>query len=246
MTLRHILPEEKQAAVEQSPYVQELLAKIDSLRSKNRQKAAKIEELYAENEDFQEKIQKLRTENKELRSKIQELSRKPEEPAIAPPQAGHLGKTATNAVYRGTYELFTDGACDPNPGFGGWAFILKDSDTGKEFIEVGREPRTTNNRMEMMAVIAGLTKLEKPANVTVVSDSKYVIDGMSSWMKKWKGKGWTRSGGIKNLELWKKLDALVSKHNVSYKWVKGHSGHPENERCDRLAMEQVRLGKFRR
>ena len=123
---------------------------------------------------------------------------------------------------------------------------MRNSDTGKESIEVGREPNTTNNRMEMMAVIAGLTRLGKPSNVTVVSDSKYVIDGMSSWMKKWKRNGWTRSGGIKNLDLWKKLDVLVTKHNVSYKWVKGHSGHPENERCDKLAMEQVRLGKCRR
>ena len=191
-------------------------------------------------------IDELCAENEELRSKIRELSQKSKEPAIIPPKAGHLGKTAADAVYSGNYALFTDGACEPNPGVGGWAFILRNSDTGKESIEVGREPNTTNNRMEMMAVIAGLTRLEKPSNVTVVSDSKYVLDGMSSWMKKWKRNGWTRSGGIKNLELWKKLDVLAMKHNVSYKWVKGHSGHPENERCDKLAMEQVRLGKCRR
>jgi ribonuclease HI len=157
-------------------------------------------------------------------------------------QSETQSETQTEKQYVGNYTLFADGACEPNPGIGGWAFILRNNETEEESVGSGGDKNSTNNRMEMMGVIAGLETLETPANVTVVSDSKYVIDGMRSWRIKWKKNGWHRKGGVKNLELWLELDKLADKHNLSYEWVKGHSGHPENERCDSLAMNRVRQG----
>jgi ribonuclease HI len=139
-------------------------------------------------------------------------------------------------------HLFTDGACTGNPGPGGWAYILRHVGTGKEKEAAGAARLTTNNRMELLAVISGLEALREPCDVTVFTDSVYVGKGLSEWMPKWKANDWRRREGaewkpVKNEELWKRLDELVTVHQVIYKRVAGHSGHPENERCDQLAVQ---------
>ena len=138
-------------------------------------------------------------------------------------------------------ELFTDGACSGNPGPGGWAFILRCSKTKKELERSDGEPESTNNRMELTAVIRGLEALKEPCEVTLYADSTYVLQGMKSWMAGWKKRGWKRKDGgksvpVKNVELWKQLDELMQKHTIHFEHVKGHAGHPENERCDELAV----------
>ena len=138
-------------------------------------------------------------------------------------------------------QLFTDGGCSGNPGPGGWAFVLLHLASGKQLERSGAERETTNNRMEMMAVIAGLEALKRPVRVELVSDSVYVGKGLSEWLPKWKANGWRRRVGkgwaeIKNEDLWRRLDALLGKHRVQFTHVRGHSGHPENERCDTLAV----------
>jgi ribonuclease HI len=143
----------------------------------------------------------------------------------------------SNGVLR-SIELYTDGACSGNPGPGGWAYVLRDGPTGKEREESGGQSETTNNQMELTAVIRGLKALKRPCRVALYSDSQYVLQGMESWMKGWKKKNWKKSGGpIKNLELWKQLDELASIHRIAYHHVRGHAGHPENERCDQLAVQ---------
>ena len=137
--------------------------------------------------------------------------------------------------------LFTDGGCSGNPGPGGWAFVLKHPASGKEMERSGSEKETTNNRMEMMAVIQGLSALKQSSQVQLCSDSVYVGKGLLEWMPKWKANGWKRREGktlkpVINEDLWKQLDALLSKHKVTFQHVRGHSGHPENERCDQLAV----------
>jgi ribonuclease HI len=138
-------------------------------------------------------------------------------------------------------QLFTDGACLGNPGPGGWAYILKHPASGKVAEASGGEAQTTNNRMELMAVIAGLTALTRPSRVALFSDSKYVLGGLEEWMAGWKARGWKRKGNkpVLNVELWKQLDELIGRHTVKFKWVKGHAGHPENERCDALASAEA-------
>jgi ribonuclease HI len=138
-------------------------------------------------------------------------------------------------------ELFTDGACSGNPGPGGWAFILRDLKTGKELSGSGGQAETTNNQMELMAVIQGLNALKRRCRVKLYSDSKYVLQGLQEWLVGWKRNGWSRmekgkKKPIKNLELWQQLDRLVHQHQISYHHVRGHSGHPENERCDQMAV----------
>ena len=138
-------------------------------------------------------------------------------------------------------RLFTDGACSGNPGPGGWAFILRHPASGKELQRAGAERRTTNNRMELIAVIRGLEALKRPTRVELLSDSVYVGKGLSEWLPKWKANGWRRREGkrlreIKNEDLWRRLDALLAKHHVTFTHVRGHAGHPENERCDALAV----------
>jgi ribonuclease HI len=138
-------------------------------------------------------------------------------------------------------QLFTDGACRGNPGPGGWAFILRHLATGKELERSGGEADTTNNRMELTAVVRGLASLKRPCRVELLTDSVYVGKGISQWLPKWKRNGWKRSEqgelkAIKNEDLWRQLDALLARHRVTYKRVAGHSGHPENERCDELAV----------
>ena len=135
-------------------------------------------------------------------------------------------------------ELFTDGACSGNPGPGGWAYILRHLETGEEFEASGGERQTTNNRMELLAVINGLRRLEEPCRVDLYADSIYVINGLRTWMEQWKARGWRRGSRapVKNLPLWQALDALRQMHEINATWVQGHGDHPENDRCDRLAV----------
>ena len=138
-------------------------------------------------------------------------------------------------------RLFTDGACSGNPGPGGWAFLLRHPASGKELERSGAERETTNNRMELLAVIRGLEALKRPTAVELVSDSVYVGKGITEWMPKWKANGWRRREGkrlkeIKNEDLWRRLDHLLSRHRLRFTHVRGHAGHPENERCDTLAV----------
>ena len=135
---------------------------------------------------------------------------------------------------------YTDGACSGNPGPGGWGVLLlaKDGETIlKERTLNGGEPETTNNRMELMAAISALEVLERPSTLTLVTDSAYVKDGITKWIHGWKRNGWTKKGGLKNAELWQRLDAAQARHKVKWEWIKGHAGHPENERADELARE---------
>jgi ribonuclease HI len=139
-------------------------------------------------------------------------------------------------------QLFTDGACSGNPGPGGWGCILRHPATGKEREFSGGNPSTTNNQMEMQAVIEGLKLLTRTSKVEIVTDSSYVAKGSIEWLPGWKKNGWRRRDGrqlvpIKNEELWRELDALLSKHQIKFTLVKGHAGHAENERCDVLAVE---------
>lgn len=135
-------------------------------------------------------------------------------------------------------HLFTDGACSGNPGPGGWAFILRHPASGKEIERSGGERTTTNNRMELMAVIEGLSALSKPSGVDLYSDSQYVLNGLNEWMESWKRRGWKTAGRqpVKNRDLWERLDELKTKHTLRFHWVRGHNEHPENERCDALAV----------
>lgn len=132
-------------------------------------------------------------------------------------------------------EIYTDGACSGNPGPGGWGAILRAGTHEKELS--GGDPETTNNRMEMMAVIMALEALKKPSSVKLYTDSQYVQKGVNEWMAGWKAKGWPAK--IKNQDLWKRIDSLTSTHNVEFIWVKGHAGHPENERADQLAVSAI-------
>ena len=138
--------------------------------------------------------------------------------------------------------LFTDGACSGNPGPGGWAYILRHPDSGKEAAASGAEPQTTNNRMELTAVVRVLEQLKRPTVVELVTDSVYVGTGLSEWLPKWKAQGWRRKEKgrfvpVKNEDLWRELDQLASAHTIRFSHVAGHSGHPENEACDRMAVE---------
>ena len=132
-------------------------------------------------------------------------------------------------------DIFTDGACRGNPGPGGWAALLRYGDIEKMFS--GAEEQTTNNRMELMAAIEALEQLKKPMDVVLTTDSQYVKDGITKWIGGWKRKGWITSQKkpVKNVDLWKRLDAAVANHSVEWKWVKGHSGHTENEMVDQAA-----------
>ncbi|EEF80066.1 ribonuclease HI [Methylophaga thiooxydans] len=133
-------------------------------------------------------------------------------------------------------EIFTDGACSGNPGPGGWGAILRSSGTEKELS--GSEKQTTNNRMEMMAVIVALEALKRPCRVTITTDSQYVIKGMTEWLPGWKAKNWKTAAKkpVKNVELWQRLDNAINQHEVEWQWVRGHQGHVENERADQLAV----------
>ncbi|MDX2116805.1 MAG: ribonuclease HI [Planctomycetota bacterium] len=151
---------------------------------------------------------------------------KPDKPADKPHAKPHV-------------ELFTDGACSGNPGPGGWAYILKHPASGSAREEAGAERETTNNRMELMAVIRGLGALKSSSFVDLYSDSQYVLNGLKEWMDSWKRRGWKTADKkpVKNQDLWETLDELRQRHELRFHWIRGHNEHPENERCDQLAVQ---------
>jgi ribonuclease HI len=139
-------------------------------------------------------------------------------------------------------EIFTDGACLGNPGPGGWAALLRQGSTEKELS--GAEPATTNNRMELTAAIEALAALKRPCAVTLYADSRYVIDGATKWLRSWKARGWKTADRqpVKNVDLWQRLEAAAAPHRIDWQWVRGHDGHPENERVDELARAAATAG----
>ncbi|MGK2915520.1 MAG: ribonuclease HI [Porticoccaceae bacterium] len=132
-------------------------------------------------------------------------------------------------------EIYTDGACRGNPGRGGWGAVIRFGDAEKHLF--GGEPHTTNNRMELLAAIEALAALREPCGVVLTTDSEYVRQGITNWLKAWKAKGWRKADGkpVKNQELWQRLEAEAGRHRIQWQWVKGHSGHPGNELADELA-----------
>ncbi len=139
----------------------------------------------------------------------------------------------------GIIDIFTDGACSGNPGPGGWGAILRWRGTEKELS--GGEEETTNNRMELMAAIASLESLNRPVKARVHTDSQYVKDGITRWINKWKQNGWKTAARkpVKNTDLWQRLEEAAGAHDVEWRWIKGHAGHPENERADELARAAI-------
>lgn len=138
-------------------------------------------------------------------------------------------------ISKAIVDAYVDGACSGNPGPGGWGVLLRNGKHEKEIY--GGEKSTTNQRMELTAAIQSLKALNKPCKITIHSDSKYVVTGMTEWVHDWKSRGWKTAAkkSVANLDLWQELDRLVDKHDVHWQWVKGHAGHPENERADILA-----------
>lgn len=136
-------------------------------------------------------------------------------------------------------EIYSDGACRGNPGPGGWAAVLRYK--GHEKVVYGAEPLTTNNRMELMAAIRGLETLQRPCRVRLTTDSQYVQKGVTEWLANWKRNGWKTAGKkpVKNADLWQRLDAARAEHEIRWEWVRGHSGHPENELADELANKAI-------
>lgn len=148
------------------------------------------------------------------------------------------------AFLRPEVTIYTDGACSGNPGPGGYGAILVSGNRRKEISQ--GYARTTNQRMELMAVIAALEQLKRPSDVRVYTDSTYVRQGITSWIYQWRQRGWRTAAKkpVKNRDLWERLLALTEKHRVDWEWVKGHSGHPENERCDQLATGAIQAGNL--
>ncbi len=142
-------------------------------------------------------------------------------------------------------EIFSDGACSGNPGPGGWGTLLRCNGTEKELS--GYEPETTNNRMELTAAIEGLRALKRPCRVRLTTDSEYLKKGMTEWLEGWIRRGWKNSQKkpVANRDLWEELVRLAERHEVEWHWVRGHAGHPENERCDQLAREAIERGRGR-
>jgi ribonuclease HI len=142
-------------------------------------------------------------------------------------------------------EIATDGACKGNPGAGGWGALIRSGGTEKELS--GGEKMTTNNRMELMAAIEGLRALKRPCRVTLSTDSRYVMDGLTKWIKGWQKNGWKTAAKqpVKNAELWQALLDAAKPHRIDWVWVKGHAGHPDNERCDKLASDAAVLAARR-
>ena len=149
---------------------------------------------------------------------------------------------SSDSAHEVEVHLYSDGACSGNPGPGGWAFILEHVPTGTQREFSGAQEQTTNNQMELRAVIEGLSALKRQTRVHIVTDSSYVQQGITNWIHGWKRRGWKRKTGgglkpVKNVELWQQLDKLTAQHDVTFELVRGHSGHPMNERCDELAVE---------
>jgi ribonuclease HI len=144
-----------------------------------------------------------------------------------------------DAQPRAAVEIFTDGACSGNPGPGGWGAVLRYAEIERELS--GGEKATTNNRMELMAAIAGLEALKRPCRVALYTDSLYLRDGITKWLPNWKARGWKTAGRepVKNVDLWQRLEAAASRHEIDWHWVRGHAGHPENERADALARAAI-------
>lgn len=142
-------------------------------------------------------------------------------------------------IFEKTVEIFSDGACSGNPGPGGFGTLLRSGDHVREIC--GYSPQTTNNRMEMLGAIMGLEALKFPCKVKLTTDSQYLLNGMTKWIHTWKKKGWKNSQkkNVLNKDLWQRLDRLAQKHNIEWHWVRGHTGHPENERCDELARQAI-------
>ena len=139
----------------------------------------------------------------------------------------------------GIVEIFTDGACSGNPGPGGWGVLLRYDGVERELS--GFEPETTNNRMELMAAIAALEQLNRGVRAVVHTDSRYVHDGITLWLPRWKTRGWKTADKkpVKNVDLWRRLETALQRHQVTWRWIRGHSGHPENERADALARAEI-------
>ena len=140
-----------------------------------------------------------------------------------------------------TVDIFTDGACSGNPGPGGWGALLRYGGSERELC--GGEPATTNNRMELMAAIKAIEALKRPTRVRLHTDSTYLRDGITRWIRGWKASGWKTAAKkpVKNVDLWRRLDALAAGHEIEWRWVKGHAGHPDNERADALARKGLAL-----
>jgi ribonuclease HI len=145
------------------------------------------------------------------------------------------------AVNLAVVTVYTDGACDPNPGPGGWAALLLYGDHEK--VLTGAEPRTTNNRMELTAAVRAFEALKRPCRVDFFTDSEYLKRGITEWMPAWRKRNWRRKGGaLANVDLWQELDAAVKPHQICWHWVRGHAGNPSNERVDRLARQAIPRG----
>lgn len=139
-------------------------------------------------------------------------------------------------------KIYTDGACDPNPGPGGWAVLLQFGPHEK--VLSGAEPKTTNNRMELTAAVRALQALNQPCQVEIFTDSEYLKRGITEWLPIWRARGWRRKGGtLANADLWQALEAALKPHQVRWSWVRGHAGHPQNERVDRLARQALRSSR---
>jgi ribonuclease HI len=156
-----------------------------------------------------------------------------------------LSETLDESLKTSQVEMWTDGACKGNPGRGGWGAVLRTS--GKEKLLWGGEAHTTNNRMEMTAAIQALSALKRPCVVTLTTDSQYVMKGIKEWMPNWKKRGWRTAENkpVKNADLWQQLDLLCAQHTLTWVWVRGHTGHPENELADQLAnrgIDELRKG----
>jgi ribonuclease HI len=152
---------------------------------------------------------------------------------------------STADPHASTVEIFTDGACSGNPGPGGWAAILRYHGVERELS--GAETCTTNNRMELMAAIAALEALKRPCRVELYTDSQYVRSGIMQWLPAWKARGWRTASKapVKNIDLWQRLEAAAAPHQIRWHWVRGHSGHPENERADALARAAIETARAR-
>ncbi len=154
---------------------------------------------------------------------------------MSEPHRAGSGEADIRGAAPAEVDIFTDGACSGNPGPGGWAAILRYRGVEKELS--GYEPVTTNNRMEITAAIAGLEALKRSCRVRLSSDSQYLRDGITKWIHAWKQRGWRTADKkpVKNVDLWQRLDTIAARHDVAWEWVRGHAGHPENERADALA-----------
>jgi ribonuclease HI len=161
-----------------------------------------------------------------------------------------LFASADPAADRPHVQVFTDGACLGNPGPGGWAYIIRNPQTGDEVEDSFGVEKTTNNRMELSAVIEAVRALPGPSTIELIGDSEYVLKGLTEWMPGWKRRGWRKSNKapVMNADLWQELDQLLQDHQLKVQWVRGHTGHPENERCDHLAStaaEMIKEGQVR-